>query len=145
MIRRSISIGKIMEETWTLVDSLNLMGSFYREGFFSDRDSLHEGVSGPTSWPSGPLCSRNYRKLVYPQYLFFFFCVWNWPIFLATDSPQHAAAIEAGMITLKIKRMKRFSIVHQMLSNPYQPERACRSRQASSGRISVLCQSPSQP
>ena len=57
MTRHSMFIGKIMEATWTLVDSLNLMGSLYQEGFSSDKESLHEAASGHPSRPSGPLCS----------------------------------------------------------------------------------------
>lgn len=49
MTRHSMSIGKIMEETWTLVDSSNLMGSLYQEGFSSDKESLHEVASGHPS------------------------------------------------------------------------------------------------
>ena len=100
-----MSIGKIMEETWTLVDSLYLMGSLYPEGFSSDRERLHEAASGHPSRPSGPLCFRKYRKLVYPQ-CFFLRVILTSP-FLATESPRRATAKEAGMITLKIKRIKR--------------------------------------
>ena len=44
-----MSIGKIMEETWTFVDSINLMGSLYREGFSLDKESPHKAVLGHPS------------------------------------------------------------------------------------------------
>ena len=36
-----------------------------------------------------------------------FFPAWYWGLFLVADSPQRSAAKEAGMITLKIKRITR--------------------------------------
>ena len=65
--RHSMSIGKIMGETWTPVDSLCLMGSLYREGFSSDKESLHEGASEHPGRPSDHLCSRKHRTLVCPS------------------------------------------------------------------------------
>ena len=105
---------------WTLVDSLNLMGSLWNH--FTRRASK--------------MTERLFMFKKVPEIGISpipFFCVWYWPIFLAIESPWRTAAIEAGMITLKIKHILKKGFQSSTKCYPILT-RACRSRQASSRR-----------